>query len=78
MTTFIYRDAGVDYRITPEIMGDMRAWVEDCWGIWTDTEGFTPDDLTDIEIVEGVKLHYGGRLAGWFKDSEVLGTKEMR
>ena len=45
----------------------MRDWVNDCQ--WQeDTDNDFIDELTDIEILKGVNLHYEGGLASFILD----------
>lgn len=46
------------YRIPADVIGEMRAWIADC--VWGDLEPGEIDELSDREILQGVRRHYSG------------------
>lgn len=51
---------------TKEQIQEMRDWIADCQ--WPDLEPEEIDQLTDDEIIKGVKKHYSGGLEQFIAD----------
>lgn len=49
--------------ITPHHLAVMRSWIADCG--WKNLEPEQVDDLTDDEVVGGVRNHHVGGLDGF-------------
>lgn len=50
---------------SPEAMEEMRDWVKDCqWGDITEED---IDEMSDEEIIKGIKKHYSGGLKGFLQ-----------
>lgn len=48
----------------------MRSWVADCDGTWGDIDADDVPNLTDVEVVDGVRRHYDGGVAAFVADEQ--------
>ena len=55
---------------TKEQLTAMREWLADCQ--WGDLESEDLEQLTDDEVVKGVKRHYSGGLVQFVSDCNPL------
>lgn len=46
-----------------EVIAQMRAWVADC--VWADLDPADVAELTDEQVVRGVRKHFDGGLAAF-------------
>lgn len=53
--------------ISPELINEMRCWIQDC--CWTDIDEGDADELSDQEILKGIKRHYSGGIAQFIADA---------
>lgn len=58
------------YNVTDEDVAEMRAWIADCGFLENEPDGATVDDLTDVDVIDGVCRHYSGSIQGWYLDGE--------
>jgi hypothetical protein len=59
----------------PEIIQQMKEWVKDCQ--WRDVcEPDEIDELSDVEILQGVEKHYEGGIKKFVQDSKPKQTQE--
>jgi hypothetical protein len=57
-------------------VANMRAWLDDCRGMWDDIEGDLEDtiaELSDEDVLRAVDRHYAGGIHGWLADDEAIG-----
>lgn len=59
-------------QISPEIIQSMREWIKD--NQWGDLDDDEIDELSDQEIINGVKRHYEGGVNQFIKDSNLYET----
>lgn len=52
--------------MTPEQLQEARAWIADCE--WGDLDGNY--QLSDTEVINGIKNHYEGGIAQFLQDGE--------
>ena len=53
----------------PEVIKQMREWVKDCQ--WREVEDESDiDDMTDLQIIQGVQRHYDGGVRAFIRDSQ--------
>lgn len=48
----------------------MREWLSEC--TWSDLDPADVDDLTDDEVIAGVRRHYHGGIIAFLEDSWML------
>lgn len=53
---------------TPEVIQEARDWISEC--SWNDLDADEIDDLSDEEVLKGVKKHYSGGLDGFLRDGD--------
>lgn len=53
---------------TPEVITEARDWIADC--SWNDLDPEEIEELTDEEVLKGVKKHYSGGLEGFLRDGD--------
>lgn len=47
----------------------MRSWIADCDGTWGDIEPWDVPNLSDVEVVDGVRRHYDGGVPAFLADN---------
>ena len=59
-----------DSNITPDVIEQMRDWIKECLP-WPDLETEEEvDDLSDAEVIKGVKTHFDGGIEGFLITNE--------
>jgi hypothetical protein len=59
-----------DSNITPDVIKQMRDWIKECLP-WPDLETEEEvDDLSDAEVIKGVKTHFDGGIEGFLITNE--------
>lgn len=53
--------------LTLEVITDMREWIADC--DWADLESEEVNELSDTEVVTGIRCHYEGGVEQFLRDS---------
>ena len=53
-------------QISPEMIDAMKEWISDCQ--WSDLDDSEIDELSDQEVLNGVKKHYDGGVKQFIKD----------
>jgi hypothetical protein len=49
------------------LLGAARDWIADCW--WADLDSDDVDELTDREVIDGIRYHYAGGWPAFVRDS---------
>ena len=52
--------------VSKEVLQAMREWASEC--LWVDIDQDDIDELSDEQILRGVKRHYGGGVTQFIKD----------
>jgi len=56
----------METQFSPEVVAEMRGWLSDI--MWADVEPEELAELSDAEVVAGVRRHYEGGLAAFLRD----------
>lgn len=51
----------------PELIQSMREWIADC--SWPDLEPGDEQDLSDTEVLAGIRTHYEGGILQFIADN---------
>jgi hypothetical protein len=57
-----------------EVLAEMRAWIGDC--VWSDLDQDDIAELTDRQIINGVRRHYSGGVHQFIADFYAYGPEE--
>lgn len=67
-------EEGNNPKLPTELIKAAKEWIKDCQ--WGDLDSDDVDELSDVEVENGVNRHYDGGIKQFIKDSEPVTIKE--